>query len=79
MRSPIACLTHSLALALSSGLDLVSWFGLAVPSCGRFRFSSAIAWDAIFCTGSVTSITSLTSTLVLGTAPVMRETDFKTV
>ena len=75
MRSPIAVLTH--CLAFSSALNVVGWFSLAVPWSGRFRFSSAIAWDAIFLTGSVTSIRSLASALVLGPTPVMRETDLK--
>ena len=71
MRSPTAVLTHCLAFLSAS--NVVGWFGF-----GRFRFSSAIAWDAIFLTGSVTSIRSLLSMLVLGTAaPVMRETDLK--
>ena len=71
MRSAIAVLTH--CLAFLSALNVVGWFGF-----GRFKFSSAIAWDAIFLTGSVTSIISLLSMLVLGTAAlVMRETDLK--
>ena len=71
MRSPTAVLTHYLAFLSAS--NVVDWF-----SFGRFRFSSAIAWDAIFLTRSVTLIRSLSSMLVLGTtAPVMRETDLK--